>query len=182
MPTSYPRDRFDDVPRQAARVGAHRAEVARTPRAVVLLWAVIATILLTIVGIVAFLVMSQRVDVVPEETTTPVQTVAPVVDTSYTVLVLNGTGTAGVAEEAVAQLVSAGWAEDTVFPADESSTTDFPTTTVYYASPEEEAAALGVAEAIGGAQVQQSDRYHDPEDTSVKELTVVTGLDRVSAE
>lgn len=176
MPTSYPRDRFDDIPRQPARVGAHRAEQPRTSRGVVLLWAALATVVLTIAGIIGFLVLSQRTDLLPEQPTATA-TVAPVVDTSYTVLVLNGTGTAGMAEQVAAQVVAAGWTEDMVVPS-ESSATDFPTTTVYYAAPEEEAAALGVAQAIGGARVEQSDRYDNPAE---KELTVVVGLDRVSA-
>ncbi|MFL0412354.1 LytR C-terminal domain-containing protein [Microbacterium paludicola] len=178
MPTSFPRDRFDDVPRQPARVGAHRAEQPRTPRGVVLMWAALATVILMIAGILGFLVLSQRTGIVPD----PPQaepTVAPVVDTEYTVLVLNGTSTSGVAEEVAAQLVAAGWEEGSVIPSD-SSATDFPETTVYYASPEEEAAALGVAQAIGGARTEQSDQYDQLGDEE-KELTVVVGLDRVSA-
>lgn len=179
MPTSFPRDRFDDIPRQA-RVGAHRAEVPRTPRRVVLLWAALATVLLTVAGILAFLVLSQRVDIVPGIDPMPEPSVSPVVDTSYTVLVLNGTGTQGVAEDVASELVQAGWSDDLVLPS-ESSVTDFPQTTVYYASPEEEAIAHGIAEAIGGARVQQSTRYQDPPDPALKEITVVAGLDRVSA-
>ncbi|WP_345751950.1 LytR C-terminal domain-containing protein [Microbacterium rhizophilus] len=178
MPTSYPRDRFDDVPRQAARVGAHRAEQPRTPRGVVLLWAALATVVLTIAGIIGFLVLSQRADELPSQPQSQ-PTVTPVVDTTYTVLVLNGTGTAGVAEEVAGRLVAAGWAEDKVVPSD-SSATDFPQTTVYYAAPEEEAAALGVAQAIGGARTEQSDQYSTPGDEE-QELAVVVGLDRVSA-
>lgn len=180
MPTSYPRDRFDDVPRQAARVGAHRADQSRTPRRVVLLWAALATVLLTAAGILAFLVLSQRVDLTPDQDPTPQSTVAPIVDPTYTVLVLNGTGSQGVAEEVAAQLVGAGWTQDMVL-ASQSSATDFPATTVYYASPQEEAVALGVAQAIGGARVELSDRYQSPPDPARKEITVVAGLDRVSA-
>ncbi|WP_309069485.1 LytR C-terminal domain-containing protein [Microbacterium sp.] len=178
MPTSYPRDRFDDVPRQAARVGAHRADQPRTPRGVVLLWAMLATVVLTVAGIIGFLVLSQRATDLPEQPqATP--TVAPVVDTTYTILVLNGTSTAGVAEQVASELVAAGWTEDMVLPSD-SSASDFPATTVYYASPEEEAAALGVAQALGGARTEQSDQYVTPGDET-KRLTVVVGLDRVSA-
>jgi len=179
VPNSYPRDRFDDVPRQPARVGAHRAEVPRSSRGAVWLWAALATVVLTVGGIVGFLVLSQRTDVLPESTqATP--TVAPVVDTSYAVLVLNGTSTGGLAEAVAGELVAAGWAQDTVIPSD-SAATDFPQTTVYYVTDEEEGAALGVAQAIGGARVAQSDQYKS-DDADAKELTVVVGLDRVSAE
>lgn len=178
MPTSYPRDRFDDIPRQPARVGAHRAEQPRMSRGVVLLWAALATVVLTIAGIIGFLMLSQRAEILPEQPQAE-PTVAPVIDTSYTVLVLNGTGTSGKAEEVAEQVVSAGWADDKVLPS-ESSATDFPSTTVYYAAPEDEAAARGLADAIGGARVEQSDQYGDPDDET-RELAVVVGLDRVSA-
>ncbi|MBO3663824.1 LytR C-terminal domain-containing protein [Microbacterium stercoris] len=175
MPNSYPRDRFDDVPRQPARVGAHRAEMPRSSRGVTWLWAALATVVLTIAGIVGFLVLSQRVDVLPDPpAATP--TVAPVIDTTYTVWVLNGTSTGGVAEQVGSELIEAGWPQDLVVPT-ETDETDFAKTTVYFSKPEDEAAAYGVAEAIGGALVQQSDKYASDQ----KELRVVVGLDRVSA-
>ncbi|GGH43794.1 LytR C-terminal domain-containing protein [Microbacterium album] len=176
MPTSYPRDRFDDVPRQAERVGAHRAEPPRMSRLVVFLWAALATVVLTAAGILAFLLLSQRVDILPAPERPPAA--EPVIDTDYRVLILNGTATPGLEDEAAEHLTAAGWSEDMVIPSP-SSVTDFPETTVYYASPDEEAVALGIAETIGGARVEQSDEYHSPEDP-ILEVTVVVGLDRVS--
>ena len=63
-----------------------------------------------------------------------------------------------------------------------------PTTTVYYAFPEDEGAARGLAGVIGGAEVAQSDRYQPTDDpnttddeSQAKQLAVVIGLDRVSS-
>ena len=180
MPSTYPRDRFDEVPHESGRVGAHRAEQPGMRGVVVLLWAAVATVVLVIAGIVGFLYLSQQ-GALPAATEepAPVETTTATVDTSYTVLVLNGTGTEGLDDEVAAQLVAAGFAEELVIPTD-SSSTDFETTTVYYADESDEAAALGVAEAIGASDVVQSTAYQNA-DPEAKELTVVVGLDRVSA-
>ena len=83
-------------------------------------------------------------------------------------------------------IVAAGWPADSVLPG-EAGTTDFPQTTVYYAFPEDEAAALGLAGVIGGAEVAQTDQYlqvDDPatevDESAARQLTVVLGLDRVA--
>ena len=177
MPSTYPRDRFDDIPRETGRVGAHRAENPGMSGPAVLLWAIVATIVLVIAGILGFLVLSQQGALpAPENTPAPAATTAPVVDTSYSVLVLNGTATEGLDDEVAAQLVDAGFPEGAVTPTD-SDETDFEKTTVFYASPEDEPAARGVAEAIGATEVVQSDAYQSGDG---RQLTVVVGLDRVS--
>ena len=52
MPKStFPRDRFDDLPASGGRVGAHRAENPRMRGGVVLLWAALATVVLIAVGL-----------------------------------------------------------------------------------------------------------------------------------
>jgi hypothetical protein len=191
MPKStYPRDRFDDLPADSGRVGAHRAENPRMRGWVVFLWAVLATIVLVAVGIFGTLIASGRIVLfpTPTPTPTPVATVEPVVDTSYTVLVLNATPESGLATQVKDQIVAAGWSADTVF-ASEAGTTDFAETTVYYAFPGDEAAAKGLAETVlGGAQVAQSDVYQpqddpdtpDVDESQAKQLVVVIGLDRTS--
>jgi hypothetical protein len=187
--STYPRDRFDDLPAESGRVGAHRAENPRMRGWVVFLWAVLATIVLVAVGIFGTLIASGKVVLFPTPATTPtpVATVAGVVDTSYTVLVLNATPESGLATQVKDQIVAAGWSADTVF-ASEAGTTDFPETTVYYAFPEDEAAARGLAEQVlGGAQVAQSDVYQPQDDpdtaedeSQAKQLVVVIGLDSTS--
>jgi len=157
---------------------------------VVVLWALVATILLVAVGIFGSLIASGRVTLFPSPTpsATPAPEVSPVVDTSFAVNVLNATGESGLATTMKDQIVAAGWNADTVLPS-QASVTDFAQTTVYYAFPSDEAAAMGLAQVIGGAAVAQSDVYQpadDPDTTDVDEsqaklLTVVIGLDRTAA-
>ncbi|HVL60420.1 MAG TPA: LytR C-terminal domain-containing protein [Microbacterium sp.] len=191
MPNStFPRDRFDEIPAESGRVGAHRAENPHMRGWVVFLWAVLATIVLVGVGIFGTLIASGRIVLVPEATPTPaaVETVAPVVDTSYSVIVLNATPEQGLAIQTKDLIVGAGWPEDSV-TASGAGTTDFAETTVYYAFPEDEAAALGMAETVlGGAKVAQSDQYQpaddpataDVDESTTKQLVVVIGLDRTA--
>ncbi|GAA1943326.1 LytR C-terminal domain-containing protein [Microbacterium aquimaris] len=190
MPKStYPRDRFDDLPTDSGRVGAHRAENPHMRGWVVFLWAAVATLLLIVVGIFATMVMSGRVSLVPdaEPTPTPTATVEPVIDTSYDVLVLNATPESGLATQVKDILVTAGWSSDQV-NASEAGTTDFAETTIYYAFPDDEAAAAGIADLLGGARIEQSDFYQPVDDTATEDvdesqssqLTVVIGLDRTA--
>lgn len=185
--TTYPKDRFDEVPRERGRVGAHRAENPRMRGWVILLWAIIATIVLVAAGIFGSLIVSGRVTLFPEPTPTPtpIPEVTPVIDTSFTVLVLNATPERGLATLTKAEIVAAGWPEASVV-ASEAGSQDFEATTIYYYLPEDEAAALGLAGVIGGAEVVQSDFYQpvdDPateiDEAAVKQLTVVLGLDRI---
>ncbi|GAA5207440.1 LytR C-terminal domain-containing protein [Microbacterium kyungheense] len=181
MPTSrYPQDRFDDLP-DTERVGAHRAENPRMRGWVVLLWAALATVVLIAVGIFGTLIASGRIELAPTPTptATPVPEVSPVKDTTYEVMILNATPEQGLATQLKDVVVQAGWAEDAV-TAGEAGSQDFPTTTVFYSVPEDEAAAKGLAEAIGGAATEQSDAY-PASSPDVKQLTIVVGLDRTAA-
>ncbi|MFE7844221.1 LytR C-terminal domain-containing protein [Microbacterium sp. NPDC057407] len=178
--TTFPRDRFDDLP-DAHRVGAHRAENPRLKAWVVLLWAALATIVLIVAGIFGTLLVSGRIELFPTPTPTvaPTPEVSPVVDTSYQVVILNATPEQGLATQMKDAVVAAGWADGAVLPSDASSD-DFPETTVYYLTPEDEAAAAGLAEVIGGARIEQSEVYQ-PAEAGTKQLTVVIGLDRTAA-
>lgn len=176
--TSFPRDRFDDLPDDAGRVGAHRAENPHMRGWVVLLWAALATIVLVALGIFGTLLVSGRIELFPTAAPTPTAApvVTPVIDTSYDVLILNATPQSGLGTQTKDVVVAAGWSPDTV-TAGAAGSEDFPETTVYYLAPEDEAAAAGLAEAIGGARIQQSDVYQ-PADPERTQLTIVIGLDR----
>jgi LytR cell envelope-related transcriptional attenuator len=179
--TTFPRDRFDDLPAEAGRVGAHRAENPRMRAGVVLFWALLATVVLVTVGIFGTLLTTGRIVLfpTPEPTVTPLPVVTPVVDTTYAVLVLNATPEEGLATQMKDVVVAAGWAEDTV-SAGEAGSTDFPETTIYYYLPADEAAAAGLAQTIGGAKLAQSDVYQPVDDPEAKQLTIVIGLDRTA--
>lgn len=191
MPKStYPRDRFDDLPADSGRVGAHRAENPHMRGWVVFLWAAVATLVLIVAGIFATLVLSGRVSLAPDAAPepTPTATIEPVIDTAYDVLVLNATPEAGLATQVKDVLVEAGWSADQV-NASEAGTSDFAETTVYYAFPGDEAAAAGVAELLGGARIEQSDFYQPTDDAATEDvdesesaqLTVVIGLDHTDS-
>lgn len=178
---TFPRDRFDDLP-DADRVGAHRAENPRMRGWVVLLWSALATIILVVVGIFGTLLVSGRIELFPAPSpseTAPSAEVTPVVDTSFQVVILNATPEQGLAIRMKDVVVAAGWPDGEVLPSD-ASTDDFPTTTVYYVAAEDEAAAAGLAEAIGGARIEQSEVYQSA-DADTKQLTIVIGLDRTAA-
>jgi hypothetical protein len=178
--STFPRDRFDDLP-ETDRVGAHRAENPRMRGWVVLLWAALATVVLIAVGIFGTLLASGRIELFPEPTPTvqPEPEVTPVVDVSYQVQILNATPEQGLATQMKDVIVAAGWADGSVL-AGGAGSEDFPATTVFYLGPEDEAAAAGLAEVIGGANIEQSDAY-PPVDPAMKQLTVVIGLDRTAA-
>lgn len=191
-PETFPRDRFDDLPEGTGRVGAHRAENPRMRAGTVLIWAIAATVLLILVGILGSLVASGRVSLFPDTGSTPAATSAPeaspVVDTSFTVVIVNASGEDGLATVMKDEIVAAGWNPDTVLPS--TAGEQFAETTIFYAFPSDEGAARGLAQVIGGAQVEQSTVYQpvdDPETGDVDEgqslqLTVVIGTDRTSAE
>lgn len=149
---------------------------------IVLLWSFVAALVLIVAGIFASLVFMGRIDLFPEAEPTAVPTpeVTGVVDTTYAVLVLNATPEEGLDVQIRETLVNGGWPADGVSYGAAGST-DFAQTTVYYVQDDDELAALGLADAIGGAEVVQSDFYADPDDEDQKQLVVVVGLDRAEA-
>jgi hypothetical protein len=175
-----PHDRFDDVPRSSGRVGAHRAEQPGINGPVTLLWCAAVALVLIVIGIFVSLVLMGRIQLFPSAEPAPQQTqgVVAEIDTSYRVLILNATPQAGVVAAVRDELMAEGWASDAVFGSDRS-TSEFPDTTVFYVEKADEAAALGVAEVLGGVKVEQSDHYASLNDSKLPQLTAVIGLDHL---
>lgn len=146
---------------------------------VVLLWSFVAALVLIIGGIFGSLVVMGRITLFPEAvpTATPTPEETGVIDTTYSVMILNATPDEGLDAQVRDQLINSGWPAETVYASD-SASQDFATTTVYYIADEDELAAIGLAGVIGGADVQQSDFYAELNETDQKQLTVVIGLDR----
>ncbi|MDN8549147.1 LytR C-terminal domain-containing protein [Microbacterium sp. NM3R9] len=190
MPTTtYPKDRFDELPADTARVGAHRAENPRLRAGLLLFWSAVAVLVLIAVGILGTLLISGRLSLFPSGADSapaaeaPVEA-APVVDTSYPVLILNATAERGLANSIAETVIAAGWSTESV-NAGEAGSQDFATTTIYYPSAEDEGAARGLAEVIGGASLELSDAYPGPVDADGNpgtQLTVVVGLDRAGGD
>jgi len=149
----------------------------------VLLWSFVAALVLIVVGIFVALLMMGRIVLFPaaEETIAPEPEPTGVVDTAYSVLILNATAEEGLDTEVRETLINAQWPADLVSYGD-AGQQDFAETTIYYVSEADELAAIGLADLIGGAHVEQSDFYADPNNPDQKQLVVVIGLDRSSAE
>ncbi len=180
MPT-HATDRFDELAPDAHRVGAHRAENPRMRRGVLLTWAVIATVVLVAAGIVGTLWAGGRFGGAPGSSTaaTTAPTADPVVDTSYAILVLNATPQQDLGSSISADIVAAGWSADDV-TAEPAGSQDFARTTVFYARTQDEGPARGLAQALGGADVELSEAYQDADNETLQQLVVVIGLDRVT--
>jgi hypothetical protein len=180
---NHPTDRFDDLPPSSGRVGAHRAEQPRVRRRTLMLWAVIAIVVLVAAGVVGTLWAGGRLGGAPGSSSAPTigPTADPVLDTTYTVVVLNATPQEGLSGAVGEEVVAAGWSEDDVTAGDAGSH-DFERTTVFYARAEDEGPARGLAEAIGGADVELSEAYQDGDDETLRQLVVVVGLDRATVE
>lgn len=156
----------------------------------VLLWSAIATVVLIAVGVFGSMIATGRITLfpTPEPTVSVAPTADPVIDTTYTVTVLNATPQRGLAAAMRDTVIAAGWPADAVLDGDAGSE-DFATTTVYYATAADEGAARGLAQAIGGADVQLNAAYQpvddpntpDVDESAVKQLVIVIGLDRTDA-
>jgi hypothetical protein len=144
-----------------------------------LAWALAATVVLVVVGIFASMIWQGKIVLfpTPAPSISIVPTAEPVVDTSYTVLVLNGTPEEGQATLAKDELVANGWPEANVL-AGNAGNRAFPVTTVYYAAPEAEGPARGLADLIGATEIALDPDYPLP-GTPATQLTVVLGLDRI---
>ena len=180
MAEKFPRDRFDEIPDDLTRVGAHRAPRPRGRGWIAVGWAVLATLVLVGAGIFGLSLVNgsivfhgaassaSRTTGTPTPTATPTPTIVPTVDPALSVNVLNGTTTEGLAGTVGDKLTAAGWKVGATANADKS---DIPATVVYYGDPANQAAALGVAQSLPGATIQQSTAFSD----TGADITVVIG-------
>ncbi|MET1018797.1 MAG: LytR C-terminal domain-containing protein [Microterricola sp.] len=181
MATSFHPDRFDEIPSDLERVGAHRVPRKRGRGWIGFAWAALATLVLVGVGVGALFVLNDKLSLgagggggstpsasaPPSETAAPV--VAPTVDPALAVTVLNGTPTAGLAAAVGDTLVAAGW---NVTTRSNAATEDVVDSTVYYSDPALEGAALGAAASVPGAGIALSQDFVDLGQAS---LVVVIG-------
>jgi len=187
MAQQYPKDRFDVVPPELERVGAHRAPHARGRGLLWLVWCLVAILVIVGAGWIYLRVLDQGLfgaspspqptvtetasgspsssaSATPSPTPTPTATVAP----SVSVSVLNGARVAGLAAKKAQVLQSAGWTSVTTGNASAAATT-----TIYYADDSLKGAALGVAQSLGLGTVTQSDQFA----SGGAQIVVVLGTD-----
>jgi hypothetical protein len=173
--TARPRDRFDDVPTDLARVGAHRAPARRGRGLATFGWAALATGVLVGAGVLGLSVIERGVATTGDGGTTSsaASAAAPAatIDPTASVVVLNATKTSGLAASAAAAAKGDGWKVASTANAD---TQGVKVSTVYYGDEAARGAALGLARSLGIGRTQQSDRF-DVEGRT--RLTVVLGSD-----
>jgi hypothetical protein len=186
---SSPLDRFDDIPNDLRRVGAHRAPARRGRGWVNFAWAALATGVLIIGGLYGLSrvnpAISFEIPVLagdgaePGVTTTPQPEATPLTDPALvdpalklTISVFNASPTDDQQDAAAAQIALAGWPEPAGAVA---ATRDQETTVIYYNGAQYEPIALGLAQLLG----------IDPENTVNSDaylgawVTVVLGADYV---
>jgi len=172
--SARPRDRFDDVPVDLARVGAHRAPVRRRGL-VTFAWAALATGALVGVGVLGLGAIESRVSATGDTggaSRSASSGPAATVDPAASVVVLNATTTTGLAANAAATAKADGWKVASTANAD---STDVKVSTVYYGEKSQLGAALGLAKSLGiGKAPVQTDRF---DVQGRPRLTVVLGAD-----
>jgi hypothetical protein len=167
-----PRDRFDDVPADLARVGAHRAPRPAGRGFVAFAWAALATGVLVGAGVLGLGAIEGRITDVGSAPTTPSSAApTPTIDPNIDVVVLNATATNGLAAGAAGMLGKDGWKVGSTANA---SVTNVKTTTVYYTTASQAGAAAGLAKSLGVTRIALSQQFAVP---GQSRLTVVLGAD-----
>jgi phage terminase large subunit-like protein len=167
------RDRFDAVPEDLHRVGAHRANAHWGRGWVNVAWAVGAVIVLSVGGLwglsqvnsdfefgLPFMASpEEEVDQAPAEDAP--EAAEPMLDPEIVITVLNGTPTQGMSNTVGDYLVAQGWngAAFGVGARVGASSTDVETTQVIYNNPDNEAAARAMLETLGVGELVLANTY-----------------------
>lgn len=170
--TARPRDRFDEVPVDLTRVGAHRAPARRASVLVAFAWAALATGVLVGVGVLGLSAIERTVTAPDGTTSSAAAQPAATVDPKASVVVLNATETGGLAAGAAKQAKAAGW---TVTSTANADVQNVKVSTVYYGTKSQLGAALGLAKSLGIERTPQLSSRFDVAGQS--RLTVVLGSD-----
>jgi hypothetical protein len=178
----FPQDRFDDVPAELVRVGAHRGPKRKGRGWIGFAWAAFATVVLTIGGLVGLAAINNNINFdlpflqgeeteVPTITETP--TAEPTLDPSIPLTILHGTPTSGLANQVGDALLKEGWkgAKQGVGSRANAASDDIDETVVYYADPALEGVARGLVLALGVGDIRLSTDYPG------SQVTIVIGLD-----
>lgn len=176
----FPSDRFDAVPAELGRVGAHRAPPPRNRGWIVFAWCALAAGVLVLAGLLALAAIDRGLDlgappIGAPPSAEPAPAVTPVTDPTtvqlpegFTITMLNGAGVAGLGQSSAEVLTDAGWPVGAVTNADES---DVAVTTIYYSDPANEGIALGMVELLGVGEIALSDAFPGAA------ITIVLGAD-----
>lgn len=181
--TDFPPDRFDDVPEHLGRVGAHRAPGTGRRRWAIVGWSALATGAIVLAGVFGLGLVDETLIV--QDPTTDAESEAPIddgpepvtpvtdpstieLDETFTITVLDGTGSGTRGPLAESTLESLEWPVGTVTAA---AQTDVETTRVYYSDPALEGVALGMTVLLDVGVVELSDAFPGAP------ITIVLGAD-----
>lgn len=152
---SYPEDRFDHLPK-TGRVGAHR--VTAKPRYVwqYVIAGALAVALCVTIGIVTihgFFGSDSKSASGSSETAAP--TVKAALDPEATIAIFNANPDTALATNLSNTISAEGWGQVTFT----ENVNDIPISAVFYRDPADEAAALGLAEKLGGVSIYLTEDY-----------------------
>jgi len=163
---AYPKDRFDELPEDLKRIGAHRGPKKKGGGWVAFAWALLATGVLIFVGLwglskfvgvdVGLPIFQAAPAATPTPTPTP--TADPVLDPTtidparlIKITVFNGTAVVGLENTVGDALAATGWPIDSRANAAQR---DIEETTVYYTTEADEDVARGLVVAMGVGQIR----------------------------
>lgn len=170
-------DRFDEIPAELGRVGAHRARRGKSGAFIAVAWAALASGVLVVAGLYALSLISDRVSFeIPGFDTAeplpappepgappPAPTADPITDPSlaelpdgFIITILNGAGVDDLGSAASDLLTGPGWPVGTVTSAAQDDLAD---TVVFYSNPALEGVALGMTVLLGTGVIELSDAF-----------------------
>jgi hypothetical protein len=182
---TFPTDRFDNLPDNLERIGAHRGPRIKGHGWIAFAWAALATGILVVIGLFVLSSVdasfkltlpgagstpsaSSVSSVTPTPTTKPVTDPTTIASRKITITILNGTAVGDLDEKASTRLTNAKW---TVGASGPSSATDIKQTVVYYSTSANKDVAEGIQLALGTGTIRLSDAYVGAP------ITVVIGSD-----
>ena len=175
MKTPENEDRFDHLPEDLARVGAHRAPKSPRSGLIGFAWSALATFALVTAAIFTLVFVTGTISlegILPTPSKTPAATstqdAKPTIDPSVLVNVINASGVDGAATRVADQLVA-----DGVLIGTKSNSSDIvEKTMVYYGDPAVKGVAKGVARALGAnVEIERTPAYAG----AAAKITVVVG-------
>ena len=187
-------DRFDSVPDDLLRTGAHRAAPKRGRGWVAFAWAALATGVLVAAGLFGLAVIRGTINlpfaspsagatvkstatVKPTSTQTPTPTATPEakINPALAITILNGTKTKGLAATAGDSLLKQGWsgASSGIGTRGNASSSDITKTVVYYGAAANASAARAMVLSLKVGEIRLSPEFPK------SPITVVLGSDYV---
>ena len=179
-------DRFDNVPDDLLRTGAHRSTPKRGRGWIAFAWAALATGVLVAAGLFGLAVIRGTIELPfatakasATATSTPIPTPTPTIETkinpALAITILNGTKTKGLAAAVGDNLVKQGWrgAASDIGSRTNAGSSDITKTVVYYADAANVSAARAMVLSLKVGEILLSPAFPG------SPITVVIGSDYV---